>query len=261
MRLVSRDVPRARWALAALAVAALATGCSSGPGSAGSEESPSAPQATPTPEWADVGGRPVTEAMGTPSPMEQDVDALRVEPMPLPASCAAIGIEEEMAGVTGRLAEPEFTEVRTDTRLECSWAGFDPSEGSEVVMVTFAPEQSLVAYSGHVPVQAQRDPAFFVTNEVADLGGVAEWDAGEMFSGVKLHLPGLLVSTTTNTPRVEAADLLEAVTATAGGLVAEHPPAAPEASPSATGTSDPAVQADEGAAGGGAGDAAGTERG
>ncbi|MDA0567477.1 hypothetical protein LG943_24595 [Streptomonospora sp. S1-112] len=257
MRLVSRDVPRARWALSALAVAALAAGCASDPGSADSPESPSAPQATPTPGWADVGGRPVTEAMGTPSPVEEDVEALAVDPMPLPVSCAATGIEEEMAGVTAQLAEPEFTEVRTDTRLECSWAGFDPSEGSEVVMVTFAPEQSLVAYPGHVPVKAQRDPAFFVTDEVAALGGVAEWDTGEMFSGVKLHLPGLLVSTTTNTPRVEAADLLAAVAATADGLVAEHPPTpAPSAGPS-----DPAVQADEGAAGGGAGDAAGTERG
>ncbi|WP_461000353.1 hypothetical protein [Streptomonospora sediminis] len=238
---------RTRWAVATAAVALAASGCTSAPG-ASPDESPSASRSAPAPGWADVGGKPVASpsaetgaanAEGAPSP--------DTEPAPLPASCGATGIEDHMSGVLAQLDDPEFTEVRTEKRLECSWAGFDAEEGSEVVMVTFAPEKSLVSYPGHIPVQAQRDPSFFTTEAVAEMGGVAKWDTGEMFSGVNLHLPGLLVSTTGNTPRVETGDLLEAATAAAQELT-EGGTGGSTGSPAPADAADPSptLQADKG---------------
>ncbi|MUL40117.1 hypothetical protein FZ103_02810 [Streptomonospora sp. PA3] len=261
MRFVPRDVSRARWAVGAAVLALAATGCTPESGSA-SEESPSASPATPTPAWTAVGGEAVTGPAATSDTAQAEVEERRVDAAPLPVSCAATGIEAHMAGVIGQLEEPEFTEVRTETRLECSWAGFDPDEGSEVVMVTFAPEKSLVAYPGHVPVKAVRDPAFFTTDAVSAMGGLAEWDGGEMFSGVKLHLPGILVSTTSNTPRVETRELLDAAAATAQELLAEgpQPDATPSASPGPE-AADPTLQADQGTAGGGRPDGDGAEKG
>ncbi|QBI52907.1 hypothetical protein [Streptomonospora litoralis] len=223
MRFVPSELARARWPIGAVLLALTVTGCAPESG-ASPKESPSASGSTPAPGWADVGGEPVTTPTVSPSTVEGGVEDRRVDPRTLPVSCEATGIEERMSDVVAQLEEPEFTEVRTDTRLECSWAGFDPRDGSEVVMVTFAPEKSLVAYPGHVPVKAQRGPSFFTTDAVAAMGGVAEWDGGEMFSGVKLHLPGMLVSTTSNTPRVETGDLLAAATGTARELMADSAP-------------------------------------
>jgi len=222
MRFAASEVARARWAIGAVVLALAAAGCAPESG-ASPQQSPSASGSSPAPGWTEVGGKAVTGPTASPSTVQGDeVEERRVDPMPLPASCAATGIEDDMSGVISQLKEPEFTEVRTEARLECSWAGFDPAEGSEVVMVTFAPENSLVAYPGHVPVRAQRDPAFFTTDAVTAMGGLAEWDGGEMFSGVKLHLPGMLVSTTSNTPRLETGDLLSAATAAARELAAEE---------------------------------------
>ncbi|WP_345559528.1 hypothetical protein [Streptomonospora halophila] len=243
MSIVPRRVYRARWAVGAAALALAATGCA--PDSdASAEESPSPSGSASSPGWSAVGGEAVTGPSLSPSASQSEIEERRVDALPLPASCEATGIEQDASRVLGQLESPEFTEVRTDTRLECSWAGFDPDEGSEVVMVTFAPEKSLVAYPGHVPVKAQRRDDFFTTGAVASMGGIAQWDTGEMFSGVKLHLPGMLISTTSNTPRVATGDLLRAVTATAqeltGGTAQQGAaePAPPTPAP------EPTVQAD-----------------
>ena len=220
MTLDQRWAQGARWAIggAAFATAMLVSGCAAESGAAQSEEPPASQEASPTPGWAEFGGRSLAVPEPTASADLQHAKEEPVDPAPLPASCAATGVHEHMDGITDRLSDPEFTEVRTEERLECSWADFSTSEGSQVVMVTFAPEKSLVEYPGHVPAAGLEDPAFFTTDEVAELGGVAEWHTGEMFSGVDLHLPGMLVSVSANNDRVDAANLLDAVSATAGEL-------------------------------------------
>ncbi|WP_157036406.1 hypothetical protein [Streptomonospora alba] len=226
MRFVPREVSRTRLAVAAAVVALAAGGCASAPDEPSGGDSPSASDpAASSPGWSAVGGESVTGPSTSPSAVKGEAAEDRgVEPLPLPASCAATGIEEHMSDVVGELERPEFTGVRTEKRLECSWAGFDPSDGSEVVMVTFAPENSVVDYSGHVPVRAQRDRSFFTTEAVSAMGGLAEWDSGEMFTGVKLHLPGMLVATTSNTARVDTGDLLDGATGAARELLADSAP-------------------------------------
>lgn len=223
MRFVPREVSLTRLAVAAAVAALAAGGCASGPEGASDGMSPSASESTtPAPGWSAVGGEALTGTTASPSAVEGEEARNRgVDPLPLPASCDATGIGEHTSDVLDQLNRPEYTEVRTEDRLECSWAGFDPDNGSEVVMVTFAPGDSLVDYPGHVPVKAQRNRSFFTTDAVSAMGGIAEWDSGEMFTGVKLHLPGMLVSTTSNTPRVRTGDLLEGATGAAQELLAD----------------------------------------
>ncbi|GAB3208303.1 hypothetical protein GCM10027294_18260 [Marinactinospora endophytica] len=166
-----------------------------------------------------------------PSPTELE-GAEPVEPLPLPDSCEAAGLKEQMGEFADRLAEPEFEEVRTDSRLECSWAGFSAEDWSEVVMVTYAPGGSLVDYPGHVPAETSGDPSFFTTPEVSGLGGIGQWRTGEVFSGVSLHLPGLLVTLTDNSERIGDGDLLDVAVATADEVLAGADGAAVEPPPS-----------------------------
>ncbi|GAA4892191.1 hypothetical protein [Streptomonospora salina] len=225
MRFVPIEGSRTRLAVVAAVAALTAGGCASGPDGSSDAGSPSPhTSATPSPGWSAVGGEPVTGPAPSPDAAEDGEARDRgVDPLPLPASCDATGIEAHMSEAVDRLERPEFTEVRTENRLECSWAGFDASNGSEVVMVTFTPGTSVVDYPGHVPVRARRDDSFFTTEALSAMGGLAKWDAGEMFTGVNLHLPGMLVSTTSNTERIETRALLDGATATAREILAEAP--------------------------------------
>ncbi|MFD0774867.1 hypothetical protein ACFQZ2_13085, partial [Streptomonospora algeriensis] len=250
MRFVPREVSRTRLAIGAAVVALAAGGCASDPGGPSDGTSPSESEsATPAPGWSAVGGEAVTGPTTSPSAIKgEEAEDRGVDPLPLPASCEA-GVEEHMSDVVGRLKRPEFTEVRTENRLECSWAGFDPSDGSEVVMVTFAPGNSIVDYPGHVPVKAQRGRSFFTTEAVSAMGGLAEWDSGEMFTGVKLHLPGMLVSTTSNTPRVETGDLMDGAAAAAREIMAGSAPQDGTEAVPASPAADSTLQADHSAGG------------
>jgi hypothetical protein len=224
MTVEPRHAPGARWASGGIAVAlvALLTGCAA-EGADADPGVPSSPAPSPTPTWAEFGGEPLSRSVPSASPGASGSAAAveAVEPVEPPESCAAAGVLEPISVVTDRLTEPQFTEVRTESRLECSWAGFSPDDGSEVVMVTYAPEGSVVEYPGHVPAAALGDPAFFTTEAVAELGGIASWRTGEMFSGADLHLPGMLVSISSNSAEVRGADLLDAVTATAAAVLPE----------------------------------------
>ncbi|MFC7326956.1 hypothetical protein [Marinactinospora rubrisoli] len=208
---------RARWTrtlsagATAVVVVPLMAACAPAGDPAEAGGAASAPQSPPPSE---VDARPV------PTPSD-GASAEPVEPLPLPESCTETGLTDHMAAFADRLSEPEFEEVRTDTRLECSWAGFSRDDWSEVVMVTYTPSGSLVEYPGHVPASVAADPDFFSTEEVAELGGIAQWRRGGVFSGVALHLPGLQVTSTSNAGRVSEEDLLEVSVATARDLLEE----------------------------------------
>ncbi|NYE49391.1 hypothetical protein HDA32_004511 [Spinactinospora alkalitolerans] len=199
---------------AALLLTVSAAGCTEEPEPVdAAEPSPSSPEPQRSEE---VDGRPVP----TPSVSPEDIEP--VDPLPLPESCEAAGLKAHLDEFTDQMAEPDFEEVRTDMRLECSWAGFSRSDWSEVVMVTYAPGESLVDHLGHIPASAASNPDFFITPEVEELGGIAEWRAGQVFSGVALHVPGMQVSITANADVVGDDELLAVATATAGDLLAEE---------------------------------------
>ncbi|WP_378538721.1 hypothetical protein [Nocardiopsis sediminis] len=196
-------------------------GCGAEPGGQASAAPPASE--SPEPLWTEFGGEPLsrTAPSADPGSAEPSAEPEPVEAPPIPESCEATGILEDITVVTGRMADPEFTEVRSDHRLECSWAGFSTSDGSEVVMVTYTPGGGVVEYPGHMPDVALDSAAFFSTEDIAALGGIAEWHTGEMFSGADLHLPGMLVSISSNSGDVQGADLLEVATATAGTVLPE----------------------------------------
>ncbi|RCV49954.1 hypothetical protein [Marinitenerispora sediminis] len=205
---------RARWTRtlttgATAVVIPLLAACSPAAEPAEAEGPASAPQSPPPSE---VDARPVPTPSGGASTEP-------VEPLALPESCAETGLTEHMAAFADRLSEPDFEEVRTDVRLECSWAGFSRDDWSEVIMVTYAPAGSRVEYPGHVPASVAANPDFFTTAEVAELGGIAQWRRGGVFSGVSLHLPGLQVTSTSNAERISDEDLLDVSVATARDLL------------------------------------------
>ncbi|MFC4565850.1 hypothetical protein ACFO4E_28660 [Nocardiopsis mangrovi] len=230
MALEPTNAPGARWAIGGFAaVMAVALG---GCGTQADGDASAAPPVSESPEplWTEFGGEPLsrTAPSAGAASAEPSEEPEPVEEPPMPESCEATGVMDDITVVTGRMTDPEFTEVRGDQRLECSWAGFSTSDGSEVVMVTYTPGGGVVEYPGHTPEVALGSAAFFSTDGVAALGGIAEWHTGEMFSGADLHLPGMLVSISSNSDDVQGADLLEVATATAGTVVGGRD-AAPEA--------------------------------
>ncbi|ASU85253.1 hypothetical protein CDO52_22880 [Nocardiopsis gilva YIM 90087] len=147
-----------------------------------------------------------------------------MDPLPLPESCESSGLSEDLADITDRLTEPEFTEVRADQRLECSWAGYAPSKGSQVILVTFEPKRSEVEYPGHVPDIARGNPNYFTTPALEEIGGIASLTEGEVFTEIDLHLPGMLMSITAQSALDADEQLLAATTATASRVLSVDAP-------------------------------------
>ncbi|MBB6170360.1 hypothetical protein HNR23_000420 [Nocardiopsis mwathae] len=218
MKLSPRNASAIRWRQGAVAavVAGLVAGCGGG------QEATAPPgprEEASEPLWTRWGGTAVPS--GPPERSDAaaaDAPAGAVDPLPLPGSCASSGLTDAMEDAAERLTDPEFTEVRAEGRLECSWAGYAPREGSQVVLVTFLPERSEVEYPGHVPESARGNPDYFTTPELEALGGLAVVTGGEMFSGVDVHLPGMLMSVTAHRDLDEDELLLEAATETASRL-------------------------------------------
>lgn len=230
---LARVLPRTpASAAAAMAAVTLAAGCAAGepsdsPGSTGGSPSGS-PEAPPA--WEAFGGRPL-DAAGGPSPEASAADEAEApngpEPVEVPGTCEAAGLPEDAEAFAAMAPEDaQFTQVRGEDVLECSWAGFDRGDGSEVVLVSLASEGSLAETPGVLPPQvadavAEGSRAYFTTPELAGLGGFAEWRPGERFSRVRLHLPGLLVTVQANSDmwEKEGGAAVEAATAAAEGLL------------------------------------------
>ncbi|MBB5432645.1 hypothetical protein [Nocardiopsis composta] len=216
-------------AVAAALVTLAAAGCGGGGapggdgGTAPSSGPPAEPSASPEPAWERFGG----EALPPPEPegaTPDDADPPEpADPAEVPNRCDDAGISADQDAFTGLIGgDPQFTGVRSANALECSWAGFSTADGSEVVMVSFSAEGSLVKAAGEPPEQAAGDPDFFTTPEVAALGGVAEWRPAEPFSRVLLHFPGLLVTVSANSERMAEAgpEVVEAAAGSAAAVLA-----------------------------------------
>ncbi|GAB3495162.1 hypothetical protein [Nocardiopsis coralliicola] len=229
-----------------LAVAAV-TGCGTAPepGAAAGGDSPS-PSAQESPAvWEGLGGSPLPSPEapskaheGSAAPDDSGAPP-EAEPAAIPDRCGDAGVDGAAEDAFTGLIEgdAQFTEVRSETALECSWAGFG-ADGSEVVMVSFSSESSLVSSAGAVPEAAEGDPAFFTTPAVAELGGVGQWVPAEMFSRVRLHFPGLLVTVSANSARMEQAgpEVVEAAVSAAETVLGEG--SVPADGDSADGDSD-----------------------
>ncbi|WP_026123557.1 hypothetical protein [Nocardiopsis chromatogenes] len=227
-----RGLPWAPAAAAAATVVTLAAGCAAGepspsPGTPG--DSPSGSPEAP-PAWEAFGGRalaPVGGPSGGPGAADEAEAPDGPEPVEVPDSCEAAGLPEDAEAFAAMAPEDaQFTQVRGESVLECSWAGFDRGDGSEVVLVSLASEGSLVETAGELPPRvhdavAEGSRAYFTTPALTGLGGFAEWRPGERFSRVRLHLPGLLVTVQANSDmwETEGGAAVEAATAAAEGLL------------------------------------------
>ncbi|WP_017558333.1 hypothetical protein [Nocardiopsis baichengensis] len=216
------ELPRA---LAAGALALAASGCAAGeadppPGPASDSPARSADAA---PAWEAFGGEPVAPE-GTADEAGPPAGA---EPVEVPGTCEEAGLPEDTEAFAELAPEDaQFTQVRGESALECSWAGFDRGDGSAVVLVSLSPEGSRVEHAGEVPAAVQEaaaegSQAYFTTERLTALGGFAEWRPGERFSRVRLHLPGLLVTVQANSDTLErdGGAAVEAAAATAEGLL------------------------------------------
>ncbi|WP_193790249.1 hypothetical protein [Nocardiopsis potens] len=231
----ARSIGAAAAASAALLVLA-AAGCgegaaSGGAGGGGSASGPRAePSASPDPVWERFGG----EALATPEAEAATADDAGppepAGPAEVPDRCEDAGITADQEAFTELIGDdPQFTGIRSEHALECSWAGFSAAEGSEVVMVTFSAEGSRVQTAGEPPERAAGDPDYFTTPEVAALGGVGEWRPAEPFSRVLLHFPGLLVTVSANSERMAEAgpEVVEAAAGSAAAVLAPEDGAEP----------------------------------
>ncbi|MDA2804541.1 hypothetical protein [Nocardiopsis suaedae] len=219
-------------AAAAMAAVTLATGCAAGEPSPSSGSPDGSPPGSPEapPAWESFGGRALAPS-GAPSDGPGAADEAEApdgpEPVEVPDTCEAAGLPEDAEAFAAMAPEDaQFTQVRGATALECSWAGFDRGDGSEVVLVSLASEGSLVETPGTLPPRvrdavAEGSRAYFTTSELTGLGGFAEWRSGERFSRVRLHLPGLLVTVQANSDmwEEEGGAAVEAATAAAEGLL------------------------------------------
>ncbi|MDA2810399.1 hypothetical protein O4J56_07085 [Nocardiopsis sp. RSe5-2] len=228
-----RGLPRTpAAAAAAVAAVTLAAGCAAGepsPSPKAPGGSPSGPPEAP-PAWEAFGGVPL-DPPGGPSGEASAADEAEApdgaEPVEVPGTCEAAGLPEDAEAFAAMAPEgAQFTQVRGERVLECSWAGFDRGDGSEVVLVSLASEGSLAETPGALPPQvgeavAEGSRAYFTTPGLTALGGFAEWRPGERFSRVRLHLPGLLVTVQANSDmwEEEGGAAVEAATAAAEGLL------------------------------------------
>ncbi|CAM4325749.1 hypothetical protein GCM10009799_51440 [Nocardiopsis rhodophaea] len=243
MTVSPRNAPDVRWRLGVIAavIAGLAVGCATDQNAPSPPDATSPSGASPEPRWKEWGGTAIPDtatprptADSGPGPVSGSSDIASpedgqsaegtapeaVKPLPLPASCGSTGLTGDLADITDRLTEPEFTEVRADQRLECSWAGYAQSTGSQVILVTFEPNRSEVRYPGDVPDVARGNPNYFTTPALEEIGGIASLTEGEIFTEIDLHLPGMLMSITAHSALDEDEQLLEATAATASRVLA-----------------------------------------
>ncbi|MFW5420047.1 hypothetical protein J0910_25870 [Nocardiopsis sp. CNT-189] len=244
----ARSIGAAAAASAAL-LALAAAGCGGGaaPGGAGGGGSPSGPRsepaASPEPAWERFGGEalPGPEAEAEAATADDAGPPEPAGPAEVPDRCEDAGISADQEAFTELIGEdPQFTGIRSEHALECSWAGFSAAEGSEVVMVSFSAEGSRVQAAGEPPERAAGDPDYFTTPEVAALGGVGEWRPAEPFSRVLLHFPGLLVTVSANSERMAEAgpEVVEAAAGSAAEVLAPESGAEPSGGAEDTGDGD-----------------------